>query len=290
MIASLLLIGVVNGTMLGLVFALMAAGFNIGLGIARVINLYHGAMVVWSMYAVYLAWDLFGLSPVVSAIPTAVLAFGIGYVLQRYLVVRSLQAPEDNQILFALGLLTAFQFLAQFVFTDDAYSVRDELLQGVLIIGTQVFQVSMLSSALLALVMLTCLHFLFSYTGLGRNLRACAQNTTGAHLSGLDVPHLYAVAMGISAACAAVSGAAMALFVSIYPGRAFEYTLLSVVVSVVGGLGSLMGSMLGGLIIGLVLTVCQVLGYGGVAQGVVYSFVFVIFLVRPAGMLGGRVN
>ena len=290
MIGSLLLIGVVNGTMLGLVFSLMAAGFNIGLGIARVINLYHGAMVVWSMYAAYMAWDLFGLSPVISVIPIAVVAFGVGYALQRYLVARSLSAPEDNQILFALGLLTAFQFLAQFAFTDEAHSVRDKLLQGVLIIGDQVFQISMLSSALLALVTLTALHCLFRYTGLGRNLRACAQNTTGAHLSGLDVPHLYAMAMGISAACAAVSGGAMALFVAIYPGRAFEYTLLSVVVSVVGGLGSLMGSILGGLIIGLVLTICQVLGYGGVAQAVVYSFVFVIFLVRPTGMLGSRVS
>ena len=285
---SLILIGIINGTLLGLVFSLMASGFNLSLGIARVVNFQHGANVLWAMYAAYLLWDRFGISPLVSVFPIAAVWYVIGYYLQKYLISRSLRAPEDNQILFAVGLLTAMQFFAQFIFTDDAHAVRDVHLNGSLIFGNQVVQLGILASALLSLVVLIGLHVLLGSTALGRNLRACAQNPTGASLSGLDVDHLYAVAMGISAACAAVSGVSMALFISIVPERAFEYSLLSVVVSVLGGLGNMVGSILGGLIVGIVLTTCQVFGYGALAQTVVYSLVFVIFLLRPAGMLGAR--
>jgi branched-chain amino acid transport system permease protein len=288
MIWSLVLIGLINGTLLGLVFALMASGFNLSIGVARVINFQHGANVLWAMYAAYLLWNEWGISPLISVVPITVFWYVLGYILQKYLVSFSLRAPEDNQILFAIGLLTALQFFAQYVFSDDAYVVRDEHISGALIMGNQVIQWTILTSALLSLAVLIGLHVLFVRTALGRNLRACAQNTTGASLSGLDVDHLYATAMGLSAACAAVSGVSMALFVSIVPDRAFEYTLLSVVISVLGGLGNMVGSILGGLVVGIVLTICQVLGYGAFAQAAVYSLVFLIFLVRPSGLLGAR--
>lgn len=288
MLGSLVLIGLINGTMLGLVFALMASGFNLSLGVARVINFQHGAIVLWAMYAAYVIWHVWGLSPLVTLVPIAVVWYVLGYLLQRYLISFSMRAPEDNQILFAVGLLTAMQFLAQLFFTDDAHAVRDAHLGGALIIGSQVIQWSILASAAVSLVVLIGLHVLLATTTIGRNLRACAQNTTGANLSGLDVDHLYGVAMGVSCACAAVSGVSMALFVSIVPDRGFEYSLLSVVVSVLGGLGNMVGSILGGLVVGIVLTICQVLGYGSLAQGVVYSLVFLIFLVRPTGFLGTR--
>lgn len=288
MIGSLILIGVINGTLLGLVFALMASGFNLSLGVARVINFQHGAIVLWSMYVAYAVWNWLGLSPLVTVIPITIVWYGLGYLLQRYLISYSMRAPEDNQILFAIGLLTALQFLAQLIFTDEAHAVRDPHLGGSLIIGSQVIQLSILVSACLSVVVLIGIHLLLATTPIGRNLRACAQNTTGANLSGLDVDHLYGVAMGLSCACAAVSGVSMALFISIVPERAFEYSLLSVVVSVLGGLGNMVGSILGGLVVGIVLTICQVLGYGTLAQGIVYSLVFAIFLIKPTGFLGTR--
>ena len=286
--SSLVLVGLINGTLLGLVFALMASGFNLSLGIARVINFQHGAIVLWAMYAAYVSWDKWGISPLISVVPITAIWYVLGYYLQKYLVSYSLRAPEDNQILFAVGMLTALQFFAEYLFSGDALAVRDEHVSGALIIGNQVIQWSILISALLSLVVLIGLHVLLIRTALGRNLRACAQNSIGASLSGLDVDHLYAVAMGLSAACAAVSGVSMALFVSIVPDRAFEYALLSMVVSVLGGLGNMVGSILGGLVVGIVLTICQVLGYGALAQAIVYSLVFLIFLVRPTGMLGAR--
>jgi branched-chain amino acid transport system permease protein len=285
---SLVLVGLINGTLLGLVFALMASGFNLSLGVARVINFQHGAVVLWAMYAAYFLWAKGGISPLISVIPITLVWYVLGYFLQKYLVSFSLRAPEDNQILFAVGMLTALQFLAEYVFSGDALAVRDEHVGGALIIGNQVLQWSILISALLSLAVLIGLHMLLIRTGLGRNLRACAQNSIGASLSGLDIEKLYAIAMGLSAACAAVSGVSMALFASIVPDRAFEYALLSLVVSVLGGLGNMVGSILGGLIVGIVLTICQVLGYGALAQAIVYSLVFLIFLVRPTGLLGAR--
>ncbi len=283
--ASLILVGVVNGVLMGLVLSLMASGFNLSLGVANVVNFQYGAFVLWAMYAVFFAWKYWGLSPLFSMPMIALIGFFIGYFMQRWLVSRSLATPEDSQILFAVALLIALQHLAHLAFTGDALYVRDNLLSGTWIVGVVYLQYTYVGAAVLALVFLLGLHLLLNSTSLGRNLRACAQNKLGARLSGLNVEHLYGLAMGISAVCAVVSGCALALIMSIVPERAFEFTLIAVVVSVLGGLGSMTGSIVGGLIVGILTSVFQVMGYGAIAQAVIYAFVVLIFLFRPTGLL-----
>lgn len=285
MTASLILVGVVNGVLMGLVLGLMASGFNLSLGIANVVNFQYGAFVLWAMYAAFFAWEFWGIGPLLSMPFIALVGFFVGYFMQRWLVSRSLKTPEDSQILFAVGLLIALQYLAHLAFTGDALYVRDSMLSGAWVFGVVYLQHSYVGAAVLALAFLLGLHLLLARTSLGRNLRACAQNTLGARLSGLNVDHLYGLAMGISAVCAAVSGCALALIMSIVPERAFEFALLAVVVSVLGGLGSMAGSIVGGLIVGILTSVFQVLGYGAIAQAAIYAFVVLIFLVRPTGLL-----
>lgn len=288
MTLSLILVGLVNGVLMGLVLSLMASGFNLSLGIANVINFQYGAFVLWAMYSAFIAWEHWGISPLFSMPVIALISFFIGYFMQRWLVSLSLKTPEDSQILFAVGLLIALQYLAHLIFTGEALYIRDSLLAGTWIVGIVYLQYTYVGAATLAVVFLLGLHLLLNATTLGRNLRACAQNPIGARLSGLDVEHLYALSMGISAVCAAVSGCALALIMAIIPERAFAFTLLAVVVSVLGGLGSMVGSIVGGLIVGILTSVFQVLGYGAIAQAAIYGFVVLIFLFRPTGLLRPR--
>src|SRR5487761_2621585 len=111
-ILTLLLVGVVSGILVGLVLALLSTGFNLSLGVSRVVNFQHGAMVLWSMYAAYFFWTKTQIDPYVGACIIVPAAFVIGYLLHRFLIVRSLTTPEDSQILFSIGLLIAFQYLA----------------------------------------------------------------------------------------------------------------------------------------------------------------------------------
>jgi len=288
MIGSLLLIGLASGVLVGLVFALISTGFNLSLGVSRVVNFQHGGIILWGMYGAYYFWNVTHLQPYLAALILIPTAFAFGYALHRLLIVRSLKTPEDSQILFSIGLLIALQYLAQFFFSTDAHSLSSEHLQGSLIVGPVVLQYSQLTAGLIAMMVLVVLHVLLAKSDLGRFLHACAQNPIGARVSGLNVEHLSAVAIGIAAVCAAISGIALATLVPVMPERAFEYAILAVVVSVFGGMGSMTGSIVGGILVGIIVSTCQAFGYGAIAQAIVYGLVFVIFLVRPTGLMGSR--
>lgn len=288
MILTLLFVGVVSGVLVGLVLALLSTGFNLSLGVSRVVNFQHGAMVLWAMYASYFLMLKMEANPYLGALLIVPAAYAIGYVLHRALIVRSLSTPEDSQILFSIGLLIAMQYLAQFCFSADAHSFVPQGLQKSFLVGPLVLQFTQIAAGAVALVILLVLHLLLKRTDLGRKLHACAQNPIGARVSGLDVEHLSAVAMGIAACCAAFSGIALSTLVPIFPERAFEYSILAVVVSVLGGMGSMTGSVFGGLIVGIIVSVCQAIGYGALAQAIVYALVFVIFLFRPTGLISAK--
>jgi branched-chain amino acid transport system permease protein len=287
---SLLEVGLVSGILSGVLLALISTGFNLSLGISRVINLQHGAAILWAMYGAFFAWRLLQVGPLLALLVLVPPAFVLGYVLHRFLGERALTIPEDSQILFSLGLLIFFQYLALFLFTTDARSLQTPFLSGTIIQGDVVIEYAQLFAGAASVVVLGALHLVLRKTDLGRYLHACAQNPTGARSSGLNVRHLSAVAMGISAASGAVAGVANATLVPAYPDRAFEFTVLAIVVSVFGGLGSIVGSLLGGLVVGIILSLCQVLGYGAIGQAVVYGLVFLIFLVRPTGLIGAGAN
>jgi branched-chain amino acid transport system permease protein len=288
MILALLLVGVASGVLVGLVLALVSTGFNLSLGVSRVVNFQHGAIILWSMYGAYFLWRATEWNPYVSVLLLVPAAFLFGYLLHRLLIVRSLATPEDSQILFSIGLLIALQYLAQFEFSTDAHSLPASQLQGSVILGPVVLQYTQLVAGGVALVVLAALHLMLARTDLGRFLHACAQNPTGARVSGLNVEHLSGVALGLSAASAAISGIALATLAPVFPERAFEYAILAVVVSVFGGMGSMTGSILGGLLVGVIVSTCQAFGYGAIAQAIVYALVFVIFLVRPTGLVGAK--
>jgi branched-chain amino acid transport system permease protein len=288
MILSLLLVGIASGILVGLVLALVATGFNLSLGVSRVVNFQHGAMILWCMYGAFFFSTWTGWNPYAGAFVIVPAAFVVGYALHRLLIVRSLSTPEDSQILFSIGLLIAFQYLAQFFFSTDAHSISAGSLQGSLIVGPVFLQYTQLAAGAVALVVLVALHLMLAHTDVGRYLHACAQNPTGARVSGLNVEHLSGVAMGLAAACAAISGIALATLAPVFPERAFEYAILAVVVSVLGGMGSMTGSILGGLIVGIIVSTCQAFGYGAMAQAIVYALVFVVFLVRPTGLLSAK--
>lgn len=290
MTLALLEVGLVSGILSGILLALISTGFNLSLGISRVINLQHGAVVLWGMYGAFFGWRLLQVGPVLALLILVPPAFAFGYVVHRLLGERALRIPEDSQILFSLGLLIFFQYLALFLFSTDARSLQTPALSGTLIYGDVVIEYAQIFAGAASVVVIGALHLVLRKTDLGRYLHACAQNPAGARSSGLNVRHLSAVAMGISAASGAVAGVANAALVPAYPDRAFEFTVLAIVVSVFGGLGSIVGSLLGGLIVGIILSMCQILGYGEIGQAIVYGLVFLIFLVRPTGLLGASAN
>lgn len=279
---------IAGGLLTGLVYGLMALGLSAIFGVMRVVNFAHGDMMVAAMYAALVLFNVSGITPLAALPIVAGGLFLLGYVLQRVLVNRLIQATEHIQFLALLavamiitnGLLMAFGPDAQGVLLDysfDSYSFGSLILDKVRVIAAVV-------AGLAALL----LWLFFAYTRVGKAIRACADNLTGARVVGLDVDRLYAVTFGVGAACVGVAGCLLLMLVDVHPHLSTDYTLLGFIIVIVGGLGSLGGALIGGIVIGLAEALGGVLVEPSLKSMFSFGLLILILLMRPEGLMGKR--
>ncbi len=277
-----------TGLLTGLVYGLAALGLSVIFGVMRIVNFAHGEMMVAGMYgSLLLAWFL-GFDPILSVPVVAAALFAFGYVLQRTLVARFVGAPEHRQFIVMVGLATILTNGMLMLFGPDArgvqvpYSFDAFEVGGVFLDKTRVYAAAgavVLSAALLAF---------FRFTTTGTAIRACADNPLGAQVIGLDLHGLYALTFGIGAAVVGVAGCLLTLVVDAYPQLAPEYTLLSFIIVIVGGLGSATGALLGGVLIGLAEALAGFFLVPSMKSMFSYGLLILVLLFRPSGLMGRR--
>ena len=277
-----------NGLMLGGVYSLMAVGLSLIFGVMRIINFAHGELMIWGMYLAYWLFTLGGLDPLLSLPLTTAAVFGLGYVIQRVLVNRILEAPEEMQVLLLLGVSLILTNGALILFGPDSRRAPTAYALSTLWLGPVVLDVARLLAFVLAMALTGGLVLFLRRTDLGRTLRAAADNRVGALLTGVDVERVYPIAFGIGAACAAAAGALTIPFLPFAPSGGLPLTLTSFIVVILGGMGSLPGAALGGLIVGVTESLGAVLLVSSLKQVVSFIIVIGILLLRPRGLLGGR--
>lgn len=285
-----MLSAIAAGVLLGAVYGILSLGFNLTVGVVRILNFAHGAVIVWSMYLISVLASSFGMHPYLVAPIVLAGAFVFGYVTHRFLVERILDASEESQVLFGLGMLLALMHGAQMTFGHQARVTDVGGLGGsVEFLGGRL-QTGLIAGGVLAVGTSLAVALLIRRSDLGRKLRACADNREGARLTGLPVAHLNSVASGLGAVLAAVAGMCLLPIIILIPERSLQYTLLALVIVIIGGLGNLMGSVVGGLLVGVVTIVGQQYLSGTMTDALLYGCVFVFLLWRPLGLLGSRVG
>src|SRR5215472_11798910 len=236
---------IVAGILTGLVYGLMALGLSVIFGVVRVVNFAHGEMMSIAMYLTVLLFSSLNLDPLVMLVPIAAVLFVFGYALQAGLINPFISRPEHSQFLLLVALALIIVNTLLILFGPDARTVQtsyafDSFQVGALIVdATKLYAVAALLFAF------------FRFAPLGKAIRACADNYTGALVVGLDVKRLYALTFGIGAACVGAAGVMMTLIVDVTPIIGPTYTLLAFVIVITGGLGSMAGALLGGLLIGV---------------------------------------
>lgn len=278
------------GILLGAIYGLLSLGFNLSIGVVRILNFAHGGVIVWSMYLISVLSERFGVHPYVVAPAVLLGAFVVGYVAQRAFVERILDASEGSQVLFGLGMLLVLMNGAQMTFSNQARLTVVSGLDGSVPFMGGRLQTGLIVGGALAAATSLAVALLIRKSDLGRKLRSCANNREGARLIGLPVAHLNSVAAGISAVLAATAGLCLLPVVILVPERSLQYTLLALVVVIIGGLGNLMGSLVGGFLVGLITIVGQHYLSGTMTDAVLYACVFVFLLWRPLGLLGSPLS
>jgi branched-chain amino acid transport system permease protein len=283
---SVLLQLLINGLMLGGVYAIISVGLTLIFGIVRVVNFAHGELLMGSMYVTYLASKHLGLHPYVSALPLVLLFFAVGALIQRLIIQPLLDADSHVQIFATVGLSTALMNLALLVFGANMQSVPPSAAQGAFQLGSLRIVTTQLVMFVVSIAVVAALHVFLQRTFLGRAIRATAQNRMAAAVMGVDVKRIYVVTFGLGTACVALAGALLTPSYPVFPTIGTYFVLTAFVVVVLGGMGSLYGAFLGAMIIGLVDGLS---GYyiGPDLKEVVYFVLFLAILVtRPTGLLG----
>ncbi|MGH7264784.1 MAG: branched-chain amino acid ABC transporter permease [Candidatus Rokuibacteriota bacterium] len=280
--------GLLNGILFGGVYSLMAVGLSLIFGVMRVINFAHGDMMVWGMYLTFLLATRLGLEPYVAFPVVAGALFVLGWVVQRLLVDRTLEAPHEVQILLMLGVALVLENAALLAFGPEPRRVRSALALTTFWLGPIFVDVARLITFVLAVALTAALSLFLVRTDLGRTIRAAADNTYGALVVGTDVRRVYATAFGIGAACVGAAGALVSPFWPFQPSTGLGASVTAFNIVIIGGMGSLLGAFLGGLLVAVAESLGAVFFSPSLKELVSFSLLILILLFRPAGLFGRR--
>jgi branched-chain amino acid transport system permease protein len=277
---------VLNGVLIGGVYALIGVGLTIIFGVMRVINFAHGELLMVGMYLTWLVCTWFGLDPYASLVLVIPAMFLFGAFLQWALVNRVLDALPQNQILLTIGLGLILTNGARLIFSADEQTLTTSYSSASFHLGPLSVSQPLLYSFLVTVALTVALFWFLQSTDTGQAIRATAQDRDAARLMGIDVRRMSVLAFGIGAALAGTAGA---LFVPTYffsPTAGGPFTLRAFVVVVLGGMGSVVGATLAGLIVGVTGSLAEAYVAADLKDAVVYVLFLLILLFRPAGLLG----
>jgi branched-chain amino acid transport system permease protein len=276
---------VINGLMIGAIYALIAAGLNIIFGVMRVVNFAHGELVVIGMYIAYVLWSGFGIPPA-AAVPIAtVTMFAAGYAFQRVIGNDFVEQPQHVQFVLYIGLALTITGLNAMVFGPDPRGIEGNMSLATYRLGILRIDAARLHAAAAALALIVALWAWLRFTLTGKAMQAAAQNILGGRAIGMRIPHLFALTSGIGMACAGTAGALIAPLYDTTPYLAGEFTLTAFIIVIVGGLGSLPGALLGGLMIGVSEALAALIIAPSAKSMFSYALLIAVLLLRPAGLL-----
>ena len=279
----------VNGLMLGGLFAIISIGLTLIFGIVKVINFAHGEFLMVGMYAAFLITTALGVHPYMTAIAVIPLLFVLGMFTQHFLIRPLMKARDEHiQIFVTVGLSTALINLALLLFGADIATTPSSGLRTPLEIGpirVLVGQLVVFAAAALLVIGLT---LFLNNTQFGCAIRAVAQNRVAAELMGINVNWVYVVTFGLGAACV---GLAASLIAPLYPTSqtvGTYFVLIAFVVVVLGGMGSITGAFLGAMVIGLIDSFSAYYIGSNLREVAVFTVFLLILILRPQGLFAGR--
>jgi branched-chain amino acid transport system permease protein len=280
----------VAGVLTGLVYGLMALGLSVIFGVVRVVNFAHGEMMSIAMYLAVVLFATLHFDPLIMLVPIAAVLFVFGYVLQAGLINPFITRPEHSQFLLLVAIALIIVNTLLIIFGPDARTVQTSYAYDSFQVGALIVDATKLYAGAAAILVAAALFAFFRFSLVGKAIRACADNYTGALVVGLNVKHLYALTFALGAACVGAAGTMMTLIIDVTPVVGPTYTLLAFVIVVTGGLGSMAGALVGGILIGLTEALAGLMFTPSAKSMFAFAILVLVLLFRPQGILGKRVG
>lgn len=280
---------IINGILLGSLYAIIGIGLSLIFGIMKQVNLAHGELMILGSYFSLLTLQLLGLHPLLTFLLVLPAMFIFGYLIQIFLFNRVMGKGMEPFLMISFGLSIILQNALLLIFTPDARTLKNSLVIGSLnVYGLFHVPLIYIVNCALSILVIGLLRQFMRKTYYGWAISASAEDVSAAKLMGINPKGVYALAMGIAAVTAAISGVLVGMTFTFYPHSGTQYLIIAFGVVIIGGLGSLPGTFLGGLILGI----SQLLGARIIGPGFQllsgYIILLVVLTIRPQGILGRR--
>jgi branched-chain amino acid transport system permease protein len=279
-----------SGLLMGLIYALIAAGLSLIFGLMDVVNFAHGEFLMLAMYATFGIVVATALDPVLAAPIVTGLMFALG-ALVYLLIVRYAMRAKANigmvQVFATFGLGITIRGLAQHLFTPDYRSIQKSWLTGrTLDLGGIFLPWPQLYGGIISCLAFVLLYVVIRRTDFGRALEATREDAGAVALVGIDKTRVFALGWGLGAALVGIAGAVMAIFYYIHPDVGTTFALIAYVTVALGGFGSIFGALAAGLLVGLVEAISATILEPSMKAIGIYAVYLAVVFVRPRGLFG----
>ena len=281
----------VSGLLLAGTYALVARGLNLQYGVARIMNLANGEMLVLGALASFWLFISAEISPLLTIFLVAPVAFAGNWLIYRFLLLplvkrsKSQGQLEVDSILATFGM--SFILVGLMLLVHGQYFTYEFLTQPITILGS-IVALNRFIAFLVAVAIGTALYLWLNHTRRGVAVRAVAVSTEAAGLVGIDVPKMSALAFAVGGAVTSVGGTLISTFITLDASIGMIFTMKALIIVIMGGVGDIRGAIVAAIILGLVETAVATLIDPGLTLAAAYLIFLLILLFRPQGLFGRR--
>ena len=279
----------VNGLLMGGIYAITAVGLSMQYGVARILNIAHGEFI---MVAAFLTWMLhttLGINPILCLAIVGPILFVLGYLVRHYLFktlkekTPSPAAFEGNSMLMAFGLLFVIQSLATYIWGKNI--VGYDFMRYSVYLGEIRFAANRLVIMITAVIICFLFYLFLTKTRTGKAIRASSQDPDAAALMGVDINRMLTLCFALGALMAGFAGVLLSMEYKLDTFMGMGHTIIAIIVMVLGGLGSIPGSLVGGFILGIFYGIVSGIE-PGLTEAAYYLLFMLLLLLKPSGLFG----
>ena len=286
-----LLNNLINGISLGSVYAIIALGYTMVYGIAKMLNFAHGDIIMVGAYVCFFATGQFGLPPIAGVLLAMVVCTILGMVIERLAYKPLRQAPSLAVLITAIGMSYFLQNAAQLRWSSNPKVFPSIFGNVSLSLGPISVSLTTLVTIAACVVIMIALTTFTGQTKMGKAMRACSEDKGAAQLMGINVNTTISVTFAIGSALAAVAGVLLcSAYPTLQPTTGSMPGIKAFTAAVFGGIGSIPGAFLGGILLGIIEIFAKGLISTQMSDAIVFAVLIIVLLVKPAGLLGKQIR